>query len=89
MTLSVPHLVVLSMACAASWTDLRTSKIPNGLTFGAAAAAVVYAGLFRSELSLASVAEGWIVGVLLLALIVRQLRRRSKSAIRGSSRDRP
>ena len=47
--------------------DMRTSRIPNLLTFGAAAAALAYLFLSHGWSVLAEAGEGWAVGVLLFA----------------------
>ena len=38
-------VAVLGVACAAVFFDVRARRIPNALTFGAALAAVAYAGV--------------------------------------------
>ena len=65
MSISVPHAAAIVVAGMASVSDLRTARIPNVLTFGAAAAGLVY--LFGSHgwSGLAGAGEGWIAGVLL------------------------
>ena len=60
MTLS--EGVVLSVATAACIWDLRTSRIPNYLTFGAAGAAVIYGLVDGGLAGLGSAASGWLVG---------------------------
>jgi prepilin peptidase CpaA len=50
----------------ASASDIRTARIPNLLTFGAAAAAFVYLFASNGWSGLAAAGEGWAVGVLLL-----------------------
>ena len=67
MSISVPHVVVILVAGMASLSDLRTARIPNFLTFGAAAAALVYLLLSHGWSGLAEGGEGWAVGVLLFA----------------------
>src|SRR5437660_8307386 len=63
--MSVPHVVVILVAGIASVSDVRTRRIPNVLTFGAAAAALVYLFAAHGWLGLAGAGEGWAVGVLL------------------------
>jgi prepilin peptidase CpaA len=63
--LTVSHLAVICVAIAASLTDLRTSRIPNVLTFGAALAALVYAGVTGGWAGVGTTSAGWVVGVLL------------------------
>jgi prepilin peptidase CpaA len=65
MSISVPHVVVIVVAGLASVTDVRTARIPNVLTFGAAAAALVYLVANHGWSGLAGAGEGWAVGVLL------------------------
>jgi prepilin peptidase CpaA len=59
------HIVVLGVVATAAVIDIRTRRIPNLLTFGAAAAAVAYhvwtTGLHGLALSVA----GWAVGIAL------------------------
>jgi len=60
MTLS--EGAVLCVATAACISDVRTRRIPNALTFGAAAVALVY-GLVGGGLpGLGTAAGGWLVG---------------------------
>jgi prepilin peptidase CpaA len=56
------HMIVLAIAVAACITDVRTRRIPNVLTFGAAAAAIVAAALFQGGCGILSAAGGWVVG---------------------------
>ena len=56
-------LVLAAIAC---WTDLRTRRIPNVLTFGAAGAGLVFHLLFSGSGPLTALA-GWIIGVLLFS----------------------
>jgi len=61
--LEVPQLltlVVLAVACA---FDLRTRRIPNFLTFGGAALAVLYAGTAHGFAGLTHSVGGWLAGV--------------------------
>jgi prepilin peptidase CpaA len=53
-------IAVSAVACV---TDLRTRRIPNMLTFGAALAALVFHGLSGGLSGLGSAAAGWIVGI--------------------------
>lgn len=62
MHMSLSHIVVLAVAAVACVFDLRTRRIPNVLTFGAAAAAVVFhlaTGGWNGALASLS---GWAVG---------------------------
>ena len=63
--LSISHLAVICIAVAASLTDVRTARIPNALTFGAALAALLYAGAEGGWAATGTTAAGWVVGVLL------------------------
>jgi prepilin peptidase CpaA len=60
----VPYVVLL-VAAVACVTDIRTRRIPNVLTFGAAAAAVVFHGAVEGPEGLLVAASGWGVGLLL------------------------
>jgi prepilin peptidase CpaA len=60
---SAAALVLASIAC---WTDLRTRRIPNVLTFGAAAAGLAFHAFFSGSGPLTALA-GWITGVLIFA----------------------
>lgn len=53
------------VACAASVCDLRTRRIPNALTFGAALAAVAFHGVSGGAAGLMSSGAGWVVGIAL------------------------
>lgn len=53
-------LVVTALAC---YTDLRSRRIPNALTFPAALAAVAAAALIDGASGATTSATGWIVGV--------------------------
>jgi prepilin peptidase CpaA len=65
MSISIPHFVVILVAGMASVSDIRTARIPNVLTFGAAAAALVYLFASAGWSGLTQAGEGWAVGVLL------------------------
>lgn len=63
LSLTQPELVALVVAVAACVTDLRSRRIPNGLTFGAAAAALAY-GLVSGGLhGLGWAVAGWTAGL--------------------------
>jgi prepilin peptidase CpaA len=55
----------LAVAAAACFTDLRTRRIPNLLTFGAALVAFGFHGLTGGWPALGVSAAGWGVGILL------------------------
>jgi prepilin peptidase CpaA len=67
MSISVPHIVVVLIAGMACLSDIRTARIPNLLTFGAAAAGVLYLFASSGWPGMAEAIEGWAVGVLLFA----------------------
>jgi prepilin peptidase CpaA len=58
---------VLVICAAACVTDLRTRRIPNALTFGAAALALAFHAVTGGWAGLGSSAGGWLVGVALFA----------------------
>jgi prepilin peptidase CpaA len=60
---AVAALAVASVAC---WTDLRTRRIPNALTFGAAGAGLAFHAFVSGSGPLTGVA-GWLTGVLLFS----------------------
>ncbi|MEQ1868454.1 MAG: prepilin peptidase [Vicinamibacterales bacterium] len=61
-SLQPQHLAALAVALAASGFDLRTRRIPNALTFGAAAAALGYAMATHGVSGLLTSAGGWFTG---------------------------
>ena len=63
--IAVVPLVVLGVGVAACITDVRTRKIPNILTFGAAACGLLFHLITGSWQGLALAAAGWLVGVAL------------------------
>ena len=58
----------LLIGCAACVTDLQSRRIPNWLTFGAAAAALVFHTAAPTGGGLMFAAAGWLVGALILFL---------------------
>jgi prepilin peptidase CpaA len=56
------HLVALSIAAVACGFDLRTRRIPNWLTFGAAAAGIVFHAATGGMPGLQFSGAGWVVG---------------------------
>lgn len=58
-------LAVVLVAFAAVIYDVRTGKIPNALTFGAAAAAMVYAGVSGGAGMVMHAGLGWLLGAAL------------------------
>jgi prepilin peptidase CpaA len=68
MSLMPPILVAviaLAVGFAACVTDVRSRRIPNVLTFGAAAAAVVVHGLVEGVAGLGASVGGWLLGAAL------------------------
>jgi prepilin peptidase CpaA len=71
MSMSTAQIAVLTTAVLACIWDLRTRRIPNALTFGAAAAAFVFHFSTGGTSALAFGVSGWLVGTaLLFALFV-------------------
>lgn len=60
---SVAALLFASIAC---WTDLRTRRIPNILTFSAAGAGLAFHAFFSGSGPLTALA-GWLTGVLIFS----------------------
>jgi prepilin peptidase CpaA len=56
------HAAAVLVALVACGFDLRTRRIPNALTFGAAGAALLYALWANGPLGLLNGATGWLVG---------------------------
>jgi prepilin peptidase CpaA len=65
MSGAVVTYVVLCVAVIACVTDVRSRRIPNLLTFGAAAAAVLFHVLTTGVSGLLVALSGWTVGLLL------------------------
>src|SRR5919106_107034 len=63
-TMNPVQFVALGIAVAGCVCDLRTRRIPNVLTFGAAAAGLVYHLSTGGAGALGQSALGWLVGVL-------------------------
>ena len=59
---SLVALVALSIGLIACITDLRTRRIPNVLTFGAAALALAFHGIVGGVPGVQSAALGWLAG---------------------------
>ena len=57
------HLAVLIVALVACVTDLRSRRIPNVLTFGAAAAGIAFHATVPGGETVTSAVLGWLVGV--------------------------
>jgi prepilin peptidase CpaA len=65
MTSSIVPFVTLAVAAIAMVTDLRSRRVPNALTLGAAAAALLYHALVGGWSGLGIALGGWIVGAAL------------------------
>ncbi len=61
--LSMNQAVVLALGATASWTDLRTRRIPNLVTFGGAALALAFALVEHGLSGLLVSGAGWLTGV--------------------------
>lgn len=57
--------IVVILAAIACWCDVRTRRIPNVLTFGGAALAVVYSLLTQGPGGLVVSVGGWLTGAVL------------------------
>jgi len=66
--MSGTHIIALTIAAVACAIDLRTRRIPNLLTFGAAAAAMVFHAIAGGWSGVGLAAGGWLAGVAMLAL---------------------
>jgi prepilin peptidase CpaA len=62
------HLVALSVASVACVFDLRTRRIPNWLTFGAAVVALVFHFVTRGASGVEQGVGGWATGVAFLVV---------------------
>jgi prepilin peptidase CpaA len=67
MNINAPQVAAILIAGMAALSDVRTARIPNLLTLGAAAAALVYLSESHGWSGLAEAGEGWAVGVLLFS----------------------
>ena len=63
--LSVGEMAVLAVGAASCVTDLRSRRIPNALTIGAAAGAIAFGAASGGLMGVMSSAGGWVVGCLL------------------------
>lgn len=57
---------VLAIAAAASITDITTRRIPNVLTFGAAAGALLVRGMLFGTAGVIDAGAGWLTGFLIV-----------------------
>jgi len=62
MTLSLTSTIVVLVAVLAAGTDIFTRRIPNLLTFGAAAAALAFHAFQNGAAGAGLSAAGWLVG---------------------------
>lgn len=60
--ITLKSVIVVIVGIAACVTDLRSRRIPNVLTFGAAAAALAYGAVVGGWWGLGMAALGWLVG---------------------------
>jgi prepilin peptidase CpaA len=60
-----PAYIAVAVALAACVFDLRTRRIPNVLTFGAALAAFVYYTVTAGSAGVMTTMAGWLLGVVL------------------------
>jgi prepilin peptidase CpaA len=65
MTITAFQLVVLTVALTAAVFDLRTRRIPNALTLGAAAAAIIFHAWSGGWSGAGMSAAGWLTGLAL------------------------
>jgi prepilin peptidase CpaA len=61
------HLVAIAIALIACWTDLRTRRIPNVLTFGAAGAGLIFHLVVNGGSGPFTALLGWLTGVLIFS----------------------
>jgi prepilin peptidase CpaA len=61
--MAAPHVIALVVALVGCATDLRTGRIPNALTFSAAAAAIVFHGLDAGLSGVGHSLAGFAVGL--------------------------
>ena len=56
------YVIALTLGSVACITDIRSRRIPNLLTFGGAAAGLLFHTVYPGGAGVLSAAEGWIVG---------------------------
>jgi len=64
--MAINTLCAVVVGCAACITDVRSRRIPNSLTFGAAAAALVFHTVAPAGAGWFSAVAGWFVGALIM-----------------------
>jgi prepilin peptidase CpaA len=65
LNLAATSLIAVGIAVVACATDVRSRRIPNFLTFGAAAAGLIYAAWDGGTSGLSTAMLGWLAGLLL------------------------
>ena len=65
MTITTSNVVVIAIVALACVTDLRTRRIPNALTFGAAIGALLFHGFSAGFGGVGNSAAGWGLGAAL------------------------
>lgn len=65
MTITTSNVAVIAVVALACITDLRTRRIPNALTFGAAIGALFFHGFAAGIGGVGAAAAGWAVGAAL------------------------
>lgn len=65
ITMTIAHLVVIVLVGLACISDVRTHRIPNGLTFGTAITALLFHGTTAGTSGLATSVGGWMLGAAL------------------------
>jgi prepilin peptidase CpaA len=64
--MTISTLCALAIGCVACVTDIQSRRIPNWLTFGAAAAGLVFYTATRAGGGLLFATSGWFVGALIM-----------------------
>src|SRR5687768_18447072 len=66
--MTLVNVLVVAIAATACVIDIRTRRIPNWLTFGAALAAFVYQFAVAGSAGLMTAGAGWLVGLAIFFL---------------------
>jgi prepilin peptidase CpaA len=61
-----PTWAVVVLALSAAWCDLRSRKVPNAMTIGAAVLGLMVSGIQGGAAGAAESATGWLVGLAVL-----------------------
>jgi prepilin peptidase CpaA len=64
--MDISAYIAIGVASIACVTDVRSRRIPNTLTFGAAAAALAFHALAPNGQGVTSTVEGWLIGAALM-----------------------